>query len=246
MKTPEQWCAKSKKNSTRCIYRSVTAVIALWSKWINKNKSLEAFLMLRFTELAVLFEVTGNDAVYFLGYKSQQMRGDNLSSGCRTPGCLSDCPELGPQLCVSGPNRSAEVFSGPQADATYQTRDNTFTFHTLTQWCLKTMCTPPLCTSSCTVHVHISRGGLFFFAVRPLWDFIQECLRSVLEDAAVLTSSSREGLVHSTIALSLTFRDTAIPLSPICPSINSCIRPILLNRNLDSSLKYAAESQLLL
>lgn len=118
--------------------------------------------MLRFTELAVLFEDTDNDAVYFLDYKSQQMRGDKWSTGCRTPGCFSDRPRLGLQLCMSGPKRSAGVFSGPRADATYQTRDNTFTFHTLTHWCLKTMCSAPLCTSSCTVHVHIRRGGLFF------------------------------------------------------------------------------------
>lgn len=142
--------------------------------------------MLRFTELAVLFEATDNDAVYFLGYKSQQMRGDKWSSGCRTPGCFSDCPELGLQLCVSGPKRSARVFSGPQADATYQTRDNTFTFHTLTHWCLKTMCTSPLHELMHCTCAH-QKGWVVFFAVRPLWDFIQECLRNVLEDAAALT-----------------------------------------------------------
>lgn len=55
-----------------------------------------------------------------------------------------------------------------------QTRDNTFTFHTLTQCCLKTPSapsTPPPCSSrpSCTVHVQM-RGPVVFLPFS--WGFV--------------------------------------------------------------------------
>lgn len=102
--------------------------------------------------------------------------GSNWSRSCRSlggfPGFL---PSAGLQLRVSGPT---EGFSARETDATRQARDGAFTFHTLTQWCLKTMCAPPLPTGLTHCTCADRTGGLLFFPPCAPSSFIQECPRT--------------------------------------------------------------------
>lgn len=126
-------------------------------------------LVLCFSELTVLFEVTDKDSTNTGGWGSWQ----KLKIPAAAPlfwwlWTRSFSVLVSPSSCACLIlNSMVSFFSAWEADATYQARDNTLTFHTLTHWCLKTLPIPatttslPLCGSSCTVHVQIWWDMLF-------------------------------------------------------------------------------------
>ena len=151
---------KRKQNSTRCIYRLTKAVNKL-----DVGSSL-CFTTSRFSVDGFTVR-NGLNGLCHLKQLAQKSR-LNLKIISDLSAALADVfvsrgsvsQRVALQLCMSDPKQSPEIFSAREADATYQARDNTLTFHTLTHWCLKTQSpptsnSPPCCGSSCTVHVQI-------------------------------------------------------------------------------------------